>query len=206
MERRLIQIAKILSTVFSPLYMPILAFLWLFFFSFLRMYPMQYKLLVLLIVFTFTIFIPHFSIGLFRRLNRWTHLQLSHREHRHMPYVLTLLSYSACLLLFTRMNTAMFFRGIILSALAAQIICVVVNIFWKVSTRMVGIGGLLGIIIAFSDIFMYNPVWPTCGLLLLSGALGTSRMVLRQHTLSQVLVGFLIGFFCSQLFLLFAWI
>ena len=206
MERRLIQIAKILSTVFSPLYMPILAFLWLFFFSFLRMYPMQYKLLVLLIVFTFTIFIPHFSIGLFRRLNRWTHLQLSHREHRHMPYVLTLLSYSACLLLFTRMNTAMFFRGIILSALAAQIICVVVNIFWKVSTRMVGIGGLLGIIIAFSDIFMYNPVWPTCGLLLLSGAQGTSRMVLRQHTLSQVLVGFLIGFFCSQLFLLFAWI
>ena len=63
------------------------------------------------IVVTFTIFIPLISINVFRRLNSWSHWQLSHREHRHMPYVLSLMSYGACLVLFIQMNTATFFRG-----------------------------------------------------------------------------------------------
>ena len=205
MDKKIIQIAKIISTLFLPLYAPVIAFLWLFFFSYMRLFSLGYKLQILLMVYVFTVFVPHFSINVFRRLNRWTHWQLSYREHRHMPYVLTLLSYTACLLLFSRINATMFFRGIIMASLVAQVICVLVNTRWKISTHMVGIGGLLGMIIAFSDLFRYNPVWPTCGLLLVSGLLGTSRMILRQHSLSQVVVGFLVGFACSMLFLLFAW-
>lgn len=205
MDKKIIQAAKFISTLFLPLYAPVLAFLWLFFFSYMRLLPLFYKLQILLIVLCFTVLIPHFSINVFRRLNRWTHWQLSHREHRHMPYVLTLLSYTCCLLLFSHINAAMFFRGIIMASLVAQVICVLVNTRWKISTHMVGIGGLLGMIIAFSVLFYYNPVWPTCGLLLLSGLLGSSRMILRQHSLSQVIVGFLVGFACAMLFLLFAW-
>ena len=205
-EKRLIQIAHILSVVFSPFYAPIWAFLWLFFFSYLKLLPLGYKLLILGIVFVFTILIPRLTINVFRRLNRWSHWQLSHREHRHMPYVLTLLSYSACLMLFTQLNVAMFFRGIIMSAIVAQIVCVIINVWWKISTHMVGMGGLVGMILSFSSIFFYNPFWPGIGLILLSGVLGTSRMVLRQHSLAQILVGFAIGFFSSLICLLFAWI
>ena len=93
LEKKLLQIAHVLSVVFSPFYAPIWAFLWLFFFSYLKLLPLGYKLLILGIVFVFTILIPRLSINLFRHLNRWSHWQLSHREHRHMPYVLTLLSY-----------------------------------------------------------------------------------------------------------------
>ena len=130
---------------------------------------------------------------------------MSHREHRHMPYLVTLLSYGACLVIMTKMNTAMFFRGVVMSALICQIVCVIINAWWKVSTHMVGMGGLVGALNAFSILFFYNPVWPFCALLLLSGALGTSRIILRQHSLAQVLVGFGIGYLCTMTFILMSW-
>lgn len=148
---------------------------------------------------------PTVGITLFRLFKKWTHLELSHREHRHMPYVVALLSYTACLVIMTRINAAMFFRGVVMAALVSQIICVIINVWWKVSTHMVGIGGLVGALNAFSILFFYNPVWPFCVLLLLSGMLGTSRIILRQHSLAQVLTGFGIGYVCAMVFILISW-
>lgn len=206
MEKRFIQLSRILSALSAPFYAPTWAFLWLLFFSYLRLLPMGYKLLVLAIVVTFTVIIPMVSINVFRRLNRWSHWQLSHRQHRHMPYLLSLLSYASCLLLLLQMNTATFFRCVITSAIAAQVLAMLINLRWKISTHMVGMGGLVGLLIAFSHIFYYNPLWPTCGLLILSGLLGTSRMILRQHSLAQVLAGFFLGLICAIIFTLFIWI
>ena len=194
-----------LSSLFSPLYAPVWVFFGLFMFSYLKMLPWMYKLLILFIVYFFTVFIPTVGITLFRVFKKWSHLELSHREHRHLPYVVTLLSYGACLVLMTEMNVAMFFRGVVMAALISQIICIIVNIWWKVSTHMVGMGGLVGALNAFSILFFYNPIWPFCGLLLLSGALGTSRIILRQHSLAQVLVGFAIGYACAMTFILCCW-
>lgn len=204
-EKRLIQIAKVLSTMFMPLYAPLWVILGLFLFSYLSMLPWQYKILILGMVYFFAVFIPTMGIYLLRIFKKWTHRELSHREHRHMPYVVTLFSYAMCLVIMTKMNTAMFFRGVVMAALVSQIICVTLNAWWKISTHMVGMGGLVGALNAFSVLFFYNPIWPYCALLLLSGALGTSRIILRQHSLAQVLVGFIIGYICSMTFILISW-
>lgn len=204
-EKRIIQAAKILSTLFMPLYSSLWIFIGLFLFSYMKMFPWDYKLQILLIVYTFTVFVPVIGINLFRMLKKWTRIELGRREHRHMPYIVTLLSYATCLVLLTRMNSAMFFRGIIMAALISQTICITINIWWKISTHMVGVGGLVGALNAFSILFYYNPVWPFCGLLLLSGMLGTSRIILRQHSLSQVIGGFAIGYVCTMYFILFSW-
>ena len=190
-NKRLIRTAKVISSLFMPLYAPIWVFVGLFLFSYLQMLPWGYKLFILVLVYLFTIFIPTMGITTFRLFKKWTHLELSHREHRHLPYVVTLFSYGACLVIMTKM-----------AALISQIICVTINAWWKVSTHMVGMGGLVGALNAFSILFFYNPVWPFCALLLLSGALGTSRIILRQHSLAQVLVGFAIGYVCAMTFIL----
>ena len=205
MDRKLIKTAKVLSALFMPLYAPLWVFFGLFLFSYMRMLPWGYKLIVLAVVYFFTVFVPTMGITAFRLFKRWTHLELSHREHRHMPYIVTLVSYGACLVLMTKMNAAMFFRGVVMAALVCQIICVTINAWWKVSTHMVGMGGLVGALNAFSILFYYTPVWPFCALLLLSGALGTSRIILRQHSLAQVLVGFGIGYACTMTFILISW-
>jgi hypothetical protein len=202
-DKRLMQIARTLSAVFSPFYAPIWILIGLFFFSYLKLYPLKYKLFIICMVYIFTVLIPRLGINIFRVLMRWSHLQLSHREHRHMPYLLTIISYTFCLVLMSKMNVAMFIRGIVMAAFISQVICIVLNAWWKVSTHMVGMGGLVGSLIAFSILFFYNPLWPVCGLILLSGALGTSRIILRQHTLAQVLVGFAIGFFSAFISILF---
>jgi membrane-associated phospholipid phosphatase len=204
-NKLLIRIAKVMSTLFMPLYAPMWVFIGLFLFTYLRLLPWGYKIFIISIVYVFTVFMPTVGITLFRLFKKWTHLELSHREHRHMPYVVALLSYTACLVIMTRINAAMFFSGVVMAALVSQIICVIINVWWKVSTHMVGIGGLVGALNAFSILFFYNPVWPFCVLLLLSGVLGTSRIILRQHSLAQVLTGFGIGYVCAMVFILISW-
>ncbi|MBP5523374.1 MAG: hypothetical protein J6X74_04045 [Bacteroidaceae bacterium] len=204
-EKRLMKIARVLSIVFSPFYTPVWILIVLFFNSYLQMLPIEYRLFLLFTVFIFTVFIPRLGINIFRMVMSWTHMQLSHREHRHMPYLLTICSYTVCLVVLSRVNVVMFVRGVVMAAFVSQIICVFINAWWKVSTHMVGMGGMVGALIAFSNLFYFNPMWYVCALILLSGALGTSRIILRQHSLAQVIVGFIIGFVCSLVFILLAW-
>ena len=55
----------------------------------------------------------------------------------------------------------------------------------------------------FGEFFGFNPVWWLCLVLILAGVLGTSRMILRQHSLAQVLAGFFVGLICSVLGLIY---
>lgn len=201
----LILSAKILSALFSPFYAPLWAFVWLFIFSRFRVMTLGYKIYMLVLVASFTIIIPRVTIYIFRRLNNWSRWQLNHRQHRHMPYVLSLLSYATCLLLMAQSNTWMFFRSIIMAALVIQVLCFLINMKWKISIYMAGMGGLVGVVVAFSILFYFNPLLPLILLILLSGAVGSSRMMLQQHSLMQIFAGFVVGLGCSFVFLLFPW-
>ena len=66
--------------------------------------------------------------------------------------------------------------------------------WWKISTHTAAIGGIAGALVAFSGKFSYNPVWWLCLVILVAGLVGTARMILRQHTLAQVVAGFAVGF------------
>ena len=76
-------------------------------------------------------------------------------------------------------------------------LCAIVNIWWKISTHTAAIGGVAGALIAFAEKFMFNPVWWLCLVLIVAGVLGSARIILRQHSLGQVLGGFLVGFVCA---------
>ncbi len=202
-DRTLIRIARFVSMLFSPFIVPLLAFMVVFLFSYLSVLPLSYRLLVLGMVYCFTIFLPQFTIYLYRKINGWTRRQLGHRERRIVPYLLTIFSYIFCLLLMFQLNMPRYLSGIIIAALLMLIICVVINTYWKISTHMAAIGGLVGSLISFSILFFYNPVWWLCLSILFAGILGTSRIILRQHSLSQVLAGFGVGFLCGVLGIMF---
>ena len=204
-SKGLIRASHYYCMVFSPFYAPLWAFIWLFLFSYLKLLPISYKIFIFITVLMFTIIIPRVTINIFRRINKWTHWQLSHREHRYTPYIITIASYVACLLLFANMNTPQFMRGIIVATVVAGIVCGILNIWWKVSTHMAAMGGLTAMVIAFSFLFMFNPIPMLCTMLILSGLMGTARMILRQHTLSQVIGGFTIGFISALVFILVGW-
>ena len=68
-EKTLIRVARMVSAVFTPFSIPFLAFLILFLFSYLSIMPIQYKLIVLGIVYCFTIMIPVLAIFIFKKIN-----------------------------------------------------------------------------------------------------------------------------------------
>ena len=87
--------------------------------------------------------------------------------------------------------------SVLIAALVVQVACAIVNVWVKVSTHTAAIGGMAGALVAFSLIFSFNPVWWLCLIILVSGLVGTSRMILRQHSLGEVVGGFLLGLCCA---------
>ena len=200
-DRTLIRTARVISAIFTPFSIPFLAFLILFLFSCLRIMPIQYKLIVLGVVYCFTILMPTLTIFLFRKINGFSPEDLGERKRRFMPFLLTITSYVFCLVMMHRLNIPWYMTGIILAALIMMVICIVVNLKWKLSEHMAGVGAIVGGLVSFSALFGYNPVWWLCLFILIAGVLGTARIILQHHTLGEVLVGFAVGLICSLLVL-----
>ena len=200
-DRSLIRTARVISAILTPFSIPFLAFLFLFLFSYLRIMPIQYKLIVLGVVYCFTILMPTLTIFLFRKINGFSPEDLGERKRRFMPFLLTITSYVFCLVMMHRLNIPWYMTGIILAALIMMVICIVVNLKWKLSEHMAGVGAIVGGLVSFSALFGYNPVWWLCLFILIAGVLGTARIILQHHTLGEVLVGFAVGLICSLLVL-----
>lgn len=200
-DRTLIRTAKVISAIFTPFSIPFLAFLFLFIFSYLRIMPLQYKLIVLGVVYCFTILMPTLTIFIFRKINGFSPEELAERKKRYVPFILTITSYVFCLLMMHRLNIPWYMTGIILAALVMMVICVIVNLKWKLSEHMAGAGAVVGGLVAFSALFGYNPVWWLCVFILVAGILGTARIILQHHTPGEVMGGFTVGLICSLLVL-----
>ena len=103
-DKTMLRVARVTSMVFTPFSIPFLSFLVLFLFSYLRIMPIQYKLIVLGIVYCFTILTPTITIFLFRKINGFARQELSERKKRYVPILLTIISYVFCLLMMRRLN------------------------------------------------------------------------------------------------------
>ncbi len=192
-------IARILSTVFRPVYYPLLGIFILFTISYFSMLPWMTKLYVMMLVGIFTLLLPYTAIYIYRRLVGLRRHELRHRENRFVPYLIFLLSYLFCLHLLRQLHFPHLVTGIILVSLLVQVVCFLVNLRWKISTHSAGSGAIIGALVAYSILFRFDPVWWLCLAILVSGLVMSSRMLLRQHTLGQVLCGTLMGIICGYI-------
>jgi|UniRef100_UPI004029C8A7 membrane-associated phospholipid phosphatase len=192
-QKNIILAARLLSMMFTPFYLSTVGLIVLFTFSYLSLAPWQYKLRVIGMVYLFTILMPTLLIRFYRQYHGWTLLELGRQEKRMVPYVISILCYAGCYTLMEITHIPHFMSIILMAALAIQMCCVVINIWWKISTHTSAIGGVAGALQAFAVLFSFNPLWWLCLVFIVAGMVGTSRMILRQHTLWQVVAGFLVG-------------
>lgn len=185
--------ARAMSVVSTPFYLPVIGLAALFSFSYLTLLPWSYKLLVVAMVYLFTVLLPTLLIHLYRKYQGWSLLDIGAKERRMVPYVISILCYFACFYLMNVLHIPRFMSSILVAALIIQVVCALINVWWKISTHTAAIGGVAGALISFSLIFSFNPVWWLCIVIILAGMVGTSRMILRQHSLFQVVAGFLVG-------------
>ncbi len=195
--------SRLVSALYTPFVTPLIAFALILFFSFLRIMPIGYKLTVLGLVYSFTVLMPMLFIYLYQKINGWGLRELGRREKRFVPYGLTIISYLACLFTMHRIHLPRYMTGIITAALICMLICTALNMKWKVSTHVASSGMMVGGLLSYSFLFQFNPVWWLSFFILLSGLLGTARMILCNHTLMEIFVGFLVGMFCGVAGILF---
>lgn len=177
----------------TPFYLPVMGILAIFFFSYLSMFPWQFKVSLVVMVYLFTVFIPTVLIHLYRQYQGWTLLQLGQKERRMVPYAISILCYFSCFYLMNLLHLPHLITSILIVALVIQMLCAVINVWWKISTHTAAIGGVLGALLAFSFMLNFNSVWWLCLVIIASGIVGSSRIILRQHTLTQVTTGFFLG-------------
>lgn len=200
--KRMILAARIISMIFTPFYLPVLSLLALFIFSYMSRLPLIYQLKVLILTYLFTVLLPTVLIHLYRRYQGWTPFQMGRKERRMVPYIIAIMCYFTCYYLMTVMRIPQFMANIVVTALAIQVVCALVNIWWKICIHMAGIGGMAGALLAISLVFQFNPLWWLSVIILVAGLVGTARMILRQHSLRQIVGGFMVGAVCGFLLIL----
>jgi hypothetical protein len=68
-----------------------------------------------------------------------------------------------------------------------------INIKYKISAHMAGIGGLLGALISLSYLLKFDMTYYYIGIVLVAGILASSRLKLNEHKPSQLYTGFTLG-------------
>jgi membrane-associated phospholipid phosphatase len=191
-----LQLAKLISYLFHPLLMPFIGSLIILnsnsYFSY--SIPSQFKAIILALIFLNTAVVPAL-VSFYMLKKGWiTSLHMHQTHERRVPYLLTAIFYMITYYILQKTPLPPMLMLMILGASLAVVICLIVNLVWKISAHMVGIGGLLGAIIGISlrfksDMFLFIIV-----LVFISGLVASSRLRLNAHSPMQVFAGFITGF------------
>lgn len=194
-------ISHVISTVFQPLLMPTYGVMLLFMYTYFGVAYSNRFWHIVTPVMLFSFVIPGLLIYMLLRMGLISDLSLKVRKERFYPYVITLLSYSAMVIFYYKTQMPVWFLMMMAGSIAIMIIAILITLVWKISAHMFGVGGLVGGVMSVCYYIEHsNPYWLFIGLFILAGSIGTSRLILKRHTLAQVIAGFLLGFSVAFLF------
>lgn len=190
-------LALLITYVFQPLLMPTLVVALLLFKG---IQPPQFNtttnLILVFLVFLTTFIIPALSLITLKLTKNISSLHMKEREDRLLPFGMV----SAFFLLSTYLfSTKQELDPIIVLAMflvtACIILLTVATMFIKISAHMMGVSGLLGFTLF---VLIKQPETQLLPLflcaLVLTGAVGSSRLYLNAHSPREILWGFLVGF------------
>jgi len=190
-------IALFLSVLFHPLLMATYGCALLFFgiqntvYDFLTPYENKWRITIL--VFAFSFVLPIINIFILYKLKRIPSFVLSNQNDRTYPYVLTALFYFGLFYLLSDINIWPSIKFFIIGAGLAIALTAIINLKYKISAHMVGLGGLLGVLIAVSNIIRFDMTVYYIVVILIAGIVGSARLVLKEHQPSQIYSGFILG-------------
>ncbi|MDD6211430.1 MAG: hypothetical protein PUB21_12605 [Bacteroidales bacterium] len=191
--------AHLFSTLFHPLLMITYGVLFALNFTMLQFISPTEKILLLGGTFFFSAFLPALVIAIMIWLKWISDYEVDKREERPLPYIVSIISYVATLWFLVIMWAPYWLLGLVGGAIASLLVGMSVNMYWKISAHGIGVGGFAGCAFAITPLLISSPLPLFAGILIISGLVCTSRLILKRHTLGQVLCGFLLGFIFSNI-------
>lgn len=83
----------------------------------------------------------------------------------------------------------LFLFGVFLATSAALI----VNIYMKISMHAIGAGGMLGVFYLIMKNNTMLMTWPLAMAILIAGLVCTSRLIIGNHSIKEIISGILVG-------------
>lgn len=196
--------AKIISTVFHPLFIPVYSMAIIFSAPTLFGYlPFTIKKLLLLIVLINNVLLPLSLLPFFKYRNIIHSWAVESRKERQIPLLITTLLYSATSFIIMRFPIPVFLKSFILAVFFVSLAITIINFFWKISLHSAGVGALIALVLILS-VKMDTPlIWHLICAIIVSGLVLSSRLKLNSHNPLQVWVGFLTGYLGVGLFMWF---
>ncbi len=197
------KLAKIVSGVFHPLFLPLYGLIILLSApTFLRYLPVEVKNTVFIIVFINNVLIPLALLPFFRYRNIISSYNIEERSERIMPLLTTSILYCTTSFIFFKYPIPFFLKSFIFATSILSIIVSMINFWWKISIHSVGAGALSATVFVLS-LKMHTPLlWYMITVIMTASLILSSRLKLNSHNPGQVWVGFLTGFLVISLFIL----
>lgn len=197
-------IIKSISYIFHPLLMPLLGVVF-YFHKTPRFIPEQLMTAKLFSISILTIILPILLFYLLKTIRKVKSVHLESVEERRLPLIINSL---IILLILIRVLPAneipelyFFFVGILISTITCFALAVAK---FKASIHMIAAAGFFMFAVALAIHFKININGTITLMLIILGAIATSRLHLKAHTSIELIVGFFIGLF-PQLILLNYW-
>jgi membrane-associated phospholipid phosphatase len=186
---------NIISIIFQPLLIPTYGVLLLVNLDVFNSLMLLTKVIIVGGTFLFTGIMPALPILLMLRSGEVNDLFISKREERTIPYLFAFFSYVVyTFFLYRVVHFPMFLVAMGIGVSISILLITLINLKWKISAHLSGIGGLAGGIFGISYRMGYNHLGLLTTILALSALVAFSRIELKAHTPGQTLAGFLLGF------------
>ena len=194
-----LKFARFLSLLLHPVLMPTYALLLIFRQStyFANTVNPNAKLILFLIIILNTFLLPVIISYILVKRGWIKSLEMEKREERLIPYISNLLLLLIATFMIYKLRLPRIFFLLTLGAAAALAIAVIINIKWKISIHMIGIGALIGTFFGLSSFLLVDLRIAIIVFLLIAGLLGSARLTLNSHRPSQIYAGFILGFVCE---------
>lgn len=198
-------ILKSISFVFHPLIMPLLGVLF-YFHKTPRFIPKPLQNAKIFSIIILTIILPILLFFLLKTINRVDTIYLKSTKERLIPLVINCVIITLILIRILTPNEIIelyyFFLGILYSTLA----CLIMAIFKvKASIHMIAASGFFMFAVAIGIHFQININGTIALMMLILGAIATSRLHLKAHTNQELIIGIFTGLF-PQLILMNYWL
>ena len=189
------KIARIISYLFHPIFLPVYCLLFLFnlkaYFAFEIIF--KARMIMLAFVAVTTIIFPMIILYLMKRQGFIQSFQMENLQERKVPYMIMVIFYFLTYNMFRQMELPVMYTNYMLGATVLLIIVAAVNFWWKISTHMIGIGGVFGLITGMAISLDLDLMFMVMVAAILAGIVGYARLKLESHKPAEIYVGFLTG-------------
>jgi hypothetical protein len=197
------QVARVISILFHPL---LLTTYWIALLAWvmplgLEPFPRETHLGFILQIFLITFCIPSLALGALKAIGIIPSVTMERRKERPGPFIfLTCWYFFVSYMLYStfRINFQDSILKFIIILDALILVSTIATLFYKASIHSLGMWGLVGMLIALNIVMEDSSLlYPLIGTLVLTGVVMSARLQLKVHTLTEIIVGSVLGLVTS---------